>query len=128
MKVYKVVSSTRSSVHARCDYEVTYPVGEAVLRDHLFVFLRKEDAEEMLDNLSNREVEVWECETQSVPVPAPNLIPDYAYTGFVGFESEWMHTKIDEFWKDQNSWDLNMLAPSSGSYLVDDVKLVRRVY
>jgi hypothetical protein len=130
--VYKVVELENEklySVYALDRYRTEYIPGELVERPNIFVFMSQEDSE----SVQSRYDQIWECETQSDPRPAPVYIPDYDYTrdaGYRGVSPDEADKLISTFWSkpyNEDEGPLSLIGAPEGSYLVDDVKLIRRV-
>jgi len=130
--VYKVVVNNNGvlqSINALGKFRTQYPVGSVVRRNNLFVFTSLAHAEDaQFESLGE---EVWECETESTPIETPSLIPDYEYTrdnNYKGLYPEVAHSLIKDFWRSPyRATVLALIRPPTGSHLVNDVKLIRRV-
>lgn len=132
--VYKVAERKDGglySTHAMGKYRTQYPPWERVERHNIFVFIDQEDARSFL---SHSGVEVWECETDSVPRRAPDEVPDFDYTqpwGYNGVTTEEADKLISDFWnspyRDRHG-PLSLIGVPQGTYLVNAVKLIREVY
>lgn len=130
--VYKVVDPTYGglfSLYARGKYRTQYKPGEIVEKANIFVFCEQRDAE----SFRGKAYEVWEAETQSIPRPAPRCIPVYDHTRdhyYGGIYPDQADKLIKEFWEDpygDGEGPLETLFPPTGSHLVNDIKLIRRV-
>lgn len=132
--VYKVVleeNGVLQSVNAMGSYKTEYIPGDRLYRKNLFVFTSLEDAERACwPGLGEQ---IWECETESDPRPAPPQVPDFEHTDtleYMGIPSVWASLYIEEFWSDPYTvytGPLRLMRPLRNSYLVDDVKLIRRL-
>lgn len=132
--VYKVVRNVGgwlSSVYALGDYRTIYTPGERVTRANLFIFLDKHRARDSRVDLY--EEEVWECSTESAPRVCPEFVPDYEHTrhwSYAGIAPAHAVKLIRDFWDAPYGWKegpLEILARTTGAYLVDDVTLIRRL-
>lgn len=130
--VYKVVvdnNGVLQSINALGKFRTDYPVGRVVRRNNLFVFTDLYYAKDA--QFESLHEEVWECETESIPRETPSMVPDYDYTGdrnYKGLYPEVAHHLIKEFWRSPyRATTLDLIRPPTGSHLVDDIKLIRRV-
>lgn len=132
--VYKSVNRENDglySTHAQGKYRTRYTPEERVEKTNIFVFTDQDEAQAFL---SYAGIEIWECETDSDPRSAPIEVPDFDYTqswGYNGVTSEEADKLISRFWdspyRDRHG-PLSLIGTPDGTYLVNDVKLVRQVY